>query len=182
MGSKKLFNTISRAFPDMELTTEQAKGFKSEYFRQFPNIREFMWRIEALVKERAIRSPERVGWVNGKSGRKYFCEADKAYRILNYLVQGESAMFFKRKMIEVHALLADKKTRLSNVIHDEFIFDLHNEEEALMPEIVRTIEDLSSYRVPIYANAAISSSCWSAKKEIAMSSALPAAEQQPLVP
>ena len=166
MGSKKLFNTISRAFPDMELTTEQAKGFKSEYFRQFPNIREFMWRIEALVKERAIRSPERVGWVNGKSGRKYFCEADKAYRILNYLVQGESAMFFKRKMVELTALLAPTKSRISNIIHDEFIIDLHRDDDARIPDIVATIEDLTTYRVPIYANAAISSTNWAEKRSL----------------
>jgi DNA polymerase-1 len=160
-GSKRLRDTLNRALPDANFTLEQTAEFKSKYYATYPKVQQFKWKIEKLVIDRGNK--ERIGYVDGFSGRRYYCETDAAYRILNYLVQGESAMFFKRKMLEIFKLLQSKQTKLSNVIHDEFIFDLHKDEEDLIPQILSTIEDLSTYRVPIFANAAISSTCWAEK-------------------
>jgi DNA polymerase I len=163
-GSKKLRDTLNRALPDANFTLEQTADFKGKYYTSFPGVQQFKWRIEKLVLDRGNK--ERIGYVDGLSGRRYYCETDAAYRILNYLVQGESAMYFKKKMIDVFQLLKGKQTKLINVVHDEFIFDLHKDEEDLIPQILSTIEDMSMFRVPIYANAAISETNWAEKKAI----------------
>jgi DNA polymerase I-like protein with 3'-5' exonuclease and polymerase domains len=127
-----------------------------------------MWKIEGMIKERAARSKDGVGYVTGFSGRKYYCEADKAYRATNYLIQGESAMFFKVKMVALSQFLKGKKTKLINVIHDEFIFDLAVEERSLCPQILELIEDHTTYRVPIFANATISETNWAEKHPLSL--------------
>lgn len=167
-GAKKLRETLNRALPDAHFTLEQTNDFKQKYYAAFPAIQTFKWKIENLVRQRASTHPERVGYVDGLSGRRYLCEADAAYRILNYLVQGESAMYFKKKMLAVQPVLHGKRSTLINVIHDEFIFDMFPGEESLIPDLVKTIEDEAMFRVPIYANAAISSTNWAEKKAISL--------------
>lgn len=162
-GAKKLRDTLNRALPDANFTLEQTNDFKHKYYKGFPEVQGFKWKIERLVTQRAGKNKERIGYVDGLSKRRYYCEADAAYRILNYLVQGESAMFFKRKMLEVFQFLTHRKSKLINVIHDEMILDLHMEEEYLIPEIVSVIEDMTTYRVPIFANASISETNWADK-------------------
>lgn len=165
-GAKQLLRTLSRSLPDAGFTLDQVKSFKSEYFRAYPAVREFIWKVEGFIRERAATNPDRVGWIADVYGRKYFCEADAAYRAVNYLIQGCSANLFKTSMIKVFAFLQERKARsgLINVIHDEFIFDLHESEHGLVPEIVGLIEDLTKFRVPIFSNAFISHTNWAAKQ------------------
>jgi DNA polymerase-1 len=165
-GAKKLRDTLNRALPNANFTLEQTNDFKQKYYASFPGVQEFKWKIENLVRNRAVTSPERVGYVDGLSGRRYFCEADAAYRILNYLVQGESAMYFKKKMLAVQPVLRGKQTKLINCVHDELIFELYKDEEPLIQELMSVIEDMSMFRVPIYANAAISETNWAEKHAI----------------
>jgi DNA polymerase-1 len=165
-GAKKLQATINRALPEANFTLEQTNDFKNKYYNAFPAVQTFKWKIENLVRQRAVTHPERIGYVDGVSGRRYLCEAEAAYRILNYLVQGESAMYFKKKMLAVQPILKGKRTKLINVVHDELIFDLDKDEEDLIPVLMKTIEDEAMFRVPIYANAAISSTNWAEKKAI----------------
>jgi DNA polymerase I-like protein with 3'-5' exonuclease and polymerase domains len=69
-------------------------------------------------------------------------------------------------MVKVHAFLKGKKSGLINVVHDEYIIDLHESELHLIKELVEIIEDFHQFRVPIYANAAISSTNWAEKKDL----------------
>lgn len=163
-GAPRLLKSIKKRVPTTTLTLPQVKSLRRKYFEKYPNVRNFLWKIEGMVKERGMRN--RVGYVDGLSKRRYYCEVKYAYRIANYLIQGESAMFFKSKMLAVHKFLEGKKSRLINVVHDEMIFDLHESEVALIPDLLACIEDHTTYRVPIFANAKISDTNWSEKRSI----------------
>jgi DNA polymerase-1 len=138
------------------ITTAQAKHFKAQWLEKYPCVQQFIWDVQAEIM--------RKGYVFGRSGRRYHCPKDKAYKAVNYLIQGESAMLLKRIMVDIEAFLKDKKTKLINCVHDELIFDLHKDEDQLVVELLRIVEQSDGWRVPIYANADISSTSW-AKKE-----------------
>ena len=157
-GGAALVEQLTKALPARKITLTQAKDFKAKYLKGFPRVQQFLWDVQNTIQTR--------GFVRGVSGRQYYCEKDKAYRASNYLIQGESAMIMKKMMVDVDALLKGKKTQMINVIHDEFIFDLHKDEEYLIPELLKTIEQLNGWRVPLYANAEISETTWADKHKL----------------
>lgn len=157
-GGAALVEQLNKALPTKRITLTQAKDFKAKFFKGYPRVQQFLWDVAGRISER--------GYVAGKSGRKYYCEKDKAYRAANYLIQGESAMLMKQMMSDVETGLLNFKTKLINVIHDELIFDLHHDEMVLVRELTDTIESSTDWRVPIYANAAISESSWARKIKI----------------
>lgn len=157
-GGEALVEQLNKALPTKRVTLAQAKDFKSKFFKGYPLVQQFLWDIAGRIAER--------GYVQGKSGRKYYCEKDKAYRASNYLIQGESAMLMKQMMCDVEAILKNFETKLINVIHDELIFDLHNNDLVLIKDIVETIEQPTGWRVPIYANASISETSWANKRKV----------------
>lgn len=163
-GGDALVEQLNKALPNKKITLGQAKEFKAKFFKGYPRVQQFLWDVQRRISE--------VGYVSGKSGRRYYCEKDKAYRASNYLIQGESAMLMKKMMVDVETYLhRDYKSRLINIIHDEFIFDLSNEDfrrsdVSIIKEILMTIEQLEGWRVPIYANASISDSSWADKRKL----------------
>ena len=157
-GGAALVEQLTKALPDKKITLSQAKDFKQKYLKGYPAVQSFLWAVQNTINSR--------GYVTGKSGRRYFCEKDKAYRASNYLIQGESAMIMKKMMCDVDALLKGKKTTLVNIIHDEMIFQLHKDEEHLIGELLAVIEDLTTWRVPLYANAEISETSWAEKHKL----------------
>lgn len=158
-GGEALVEQINKALPHKRITIQQARDFKAKFFRGYPQVQQFLWDVQNRIAQR--------GYVKGKSGRKYYCEANAAYRAANYLIQGESAMLMKRMMIDVEKYLEDRVTVLVNVVHDEFIFDLYKTDEDCIKGIMDVIEmPVGYWRVPIYANAAISSTNWSEKRKV----------------
>lgn len=158
-GGEALVTQINKALPHKKISLTQAKDFKAKFFKGYPLVQQFLWDVQNRIAER--------GYVTGtKSGRKYHCERDKSYRASNYLIQGEAAMLMKMMMIDIETFLSDKKSQLINVVHDEMIFDLHKSEEVLLPEMMSIIERPEGWRVPIYANAAISDTNWAEKRKV----------------
>lgn len=171
-GAAKLRATINRNVKGRVFSLEEVKDFRAKYKAAYPLLQEFVWKVENLVRDRAYKSPERVGWIQDMYGARYYCPADKAYRILNYLVQGCSANLFKEGMVRVHHLLADRRSCAINLVHDEHIIDIHKEEKHLIPEMLSLIEDHPQYRVPIFANAYLSTSNWAEKQPYCVSGSL----------
>lgn len=157
-GGDALVEQLNKALPNKQITLTQAKDFKAKFFKGYPLVQQFLWNVQGRIADR--------GYVEGKSGRRYYCDKLKAYRASNYLIQGESAMLMKQMMINVIDFLKDKKSQLLNVIHDEAIFDLHNSDQKQIPEILKCFEDLTTWRVPLYANAAISTTSWDEKQKV----------------
>lgn len=158
-GSEALQSQINKALRGRKtITLSQAKDFKAKFFKARPMVQQFLWNVQNRIADR--------GYVEGKSGRKYYCEKTASYRASNYLIQGESAMLLKKMMLDVEKYLTGRKTRLINVIHDECIFDLHIDDVGVIDGVLSTIEQLEGWRVPIYANASISSTNWAEKTKL----------------
>lgn len=159
-GAQQIADSLNKALPGQTITVEEAADFKRQYFKGYPMVQQFLWDVQTEVR--------RKGYVYDVYGRKYPCESDVAYRGANYLIQGCSAGLAKKTLVALHTFLAPYKSRLCNVVHDEFVIDLHNDEEHLIQKLVAIIEDHHEFRVPIYANAAITSTNWAEKKDITL--------------
>jgi DNA polymerase-1 len=157
-GAQQITDSLNKALPGQAFSVADARQFKADYFKSYPGLQDFIWRVEDKIR--------RVGFVQDLYGRKFPCSSEYAYRAVNYLIQGCSAGIFKKSMVSVHKHLLRTKSKLSNVVHDEMIFDLYNDEHHLIKELVTILEDHHEFRVPIFANAFLSATSWDAKKEI----------------
>jgi len=75
------------------------------------------------------------------------------HHALNYIIQSTTSDLFLRRMIEVHKLLADKKSFISFSVHDSLVIDLAEEERDILTEIVDTFSDtdLGKFKVNVSA-------------------------------
>lgn len=87
---------------------------------------------------RVINEGVRQGYVTCPlTGRRHYPDRGKEYALVNYLIQGWAASVFKIKALELDAAgLGDYMTAF---IHDEFMFDIPNED---VPEAVHTIQKI----------------------------------------
>lgn len=157
-GGEALQQQINKALPHKKVTLAKAKEFKAMYFKGFPRVQQFIWDVQNRICER--------GYVVGKSGRRYYCDRKTAYVATNYLIQGESAMLMKQMMIDVEKLLEFTGSSLINIVHDEFLISLSEDDLDFIPKILATIEQLEGWRVPLFANAAISDTNWASKRKL----------------
>lgn len=119
---------------------EEASTIIKAYFKQYPAIKKFMDDTIAEAKE--------AGYAQTLSGRRrYFPDlnsrnqglrANAERAAINLPVQGTAADMIKLAMIRIDELLQGKKTRMILQVHDELLFDLHQDEAAdLVPQITK---------------------------------------------
>lgn len=151
-GLNKLINTIHG---DPEKTAD----FYNDYFERFPRIRPYM---DGLVRE-----ARKTGVVMTRFGRRIPVNRDKAYKAVNYKIQGTAAGILKQALIDIHEALPSlgiKEPPLHSM-HDEII--LEPEEGLNHPTIIRRIKSIMEDRwkgvfaVPINIDIAVSASSWS---------------------
>lgn len=84
------------------------------------------------------------------SGRRHYAEPGKVYALVNYLIQGMAAFFFKTKLLELDA--AELGEWMILPVHDEIILDVPNEFVPLAVEVLqRVMNDADTFLVPIAA-------------------------------
>lgn len=123
------------------ISTEEAKRFMTTYDSRFPGVRRFMNEMTARVK----RGEEIV---TPFLGRKQVAEADQAYKIVNYFVQGTAADVLKTKLVELS--MTDSEQWMLIPIHDEIAFDVPEEYvEDVKQEVMTVMEDHTSFEIPL---------------------------------
>jgi DNA polymerase-1 len=123
----------------------EAAEIIAAYWKEYPKIKEFM--------DRTIEEAREKGYTETLSGRRRFfpditssnatvrSNAERA--AINTPIQGTAADMIKLAMIQCFELLKSReaKTRMLLQVHDELLFDLHQDEaETLTPLIVETME------------------------------------------
>ncbi len=114
------------------------------YFKEYPDIKEFMDTIVETVRE--------AGYAETLGGRRRYFKDIKSGNAtirnnaeraaINTPIQGTAADMIKLAMIKVQQLLKDRKSRMILQVHDELLFDLHRDEaEELTPQIVQAMEN-----------------------------------------
>jgi len=123
MGPKKLSETIN-------VSTKEAKEFIEKYFASFPTVKDFIERTKIAAREN--------GYVETLfKRRRYFNFASANARTIaayereavNTIFQGSAADIIKKAMIDIKK--AFPKSKMILQIHDELIFEVENEDEAL---------------------------------------------------
>lgn len=144
--------------PEVFEAINYAKSVKEAYFKQFPNIKQFLEETREKVAN--------DGFIRMWSGRiKHYNDPKKeAYKGVNALIQGGCADIMKSKLPELHEFLKPYKSRIVNLIHDEFSLEIHESEEFLVPQI-KELLTIRSFNVTIDCDIKYSTTCWADKKK-----------------
>ena len=148
-----------KALADKLHTSEKrAKLFRDMYFKGLPRLQ----KLQADL-QRSVRT---LGRIVNPFGRVFYLNRSEAYKALNWYVQGSSADISKIALVKVHELLKSYKSFMSLMVHDEIIVNLHNDEKALVPEIVKAMQ--SAYdgkHLRLNVGIEYSEESWSRKRE-----------------
>lgn len=130
-GLAQRLGTVSRT---------EAQAIIDSYFAQFPGIPGYMEAQQASAREK--------GYVETICGRRRYLRdinssngtirAAAERNAINMPIQGTAADMIKIAMVRVDASIREQglKSRMLLQVHDELVFDLHPEEEAVLRELV----------------------------------------------
>ncbi len=104
-----------------EISVGEAKEFLARYAEMFPGVDAHLARVAGIVKERA-RESGGYGYVDLIDKRRLPVEGSKAYKGVNFRIQGSCAVVMKRKMVELDSAGLGPFFRLS--VHDELIYEV----------------------------------------------------------
>ncbi len=112
-------------------TEKVARKFVQDYDEAFPRIPLFGNECSTLARER--------GYVLTRFGRRLSINPHKAYRSVNYIVQGSAADLLKRAMLKTNAYLQHLglDIHLLMCVHDELIFEIKKEDAYI--EVLRDL-------------------------------------------
>ena len=130
-----------------ELDLGASRQFIDNYFERYPNIRKYM--------DDTIKAARRDGYVTTLLGRRrYLPEIDSnnfqhrqfAERTaINTPIQGTAADLIKLAMIKIDKAMSKKmKSKMALQVHDELVFDAHNDE---LDELKNLVESKMSKAV-----------------------------------
>ena len=152
---------------------EACRDHLDRFYRVFGRLAQ--WKREVVLRARAR------GWVENLYGRKRWLpilldasqrktkEYLKAERVaVNTLIQGSAADMFKETIVNVAALLEERRARTRIVlnVHDELVFYVPPEEVELVAEVQQTMERPSiatALLVPLVADVSHSQASWKDK-------------------
>ena len=116
----------------------EAAALIESYFTQFPKVQECMDRLiaEARSKGYAETLCGRRRMLPDITGSNFNLRSAAERTAINTPIQGSAADMIKLAMVRVAELLRGRRTRMIMQIHDELLFDLHEDEAAeLVPAI-----------------------------------------------
>ena len=110
-----------------------------------------------------------TGGVRNFYGRFVPVDLSRAYVGVNYKIQGTAADFIKYKMLLVNQFLKETHSKIKMMlqVHDELIFNLPKQNAKQVREIVRIMEDHSTFCVPITSSVSYGPN-WMDKKKLVL--------------
>lgn len=146
----------------LEIDRNTAEALDSAFYKAFPRIKDYQdWVVEHLTQ---------YGYVENLYGRRYYMNDSKwFYRACNYLIQGTCADMVKVFEINVHKYLKENnlKSKMVLPIHDEIMLLVHKDEEFVIGEVKRIMEDVTDVikHIPMISEPEISRTNWAEKEE-----------------
>lgn len=141
----------------------RAVGILSRYFGTYPGLKTLMHDCQ--------RSVVTTGGVVSAFGRRFRCDPQKAYKGLNYLVQGTAADIMKYSMVRVDEMFTERDVDAHeiNTVHDEIMFEVREKDDTpeFHKEVKRLMEDWSMFApIPIVVCCKQCLGNWSDSKEV----------------
>ncbi len=116
----------------------EASEIIKTYFEQYPAIKQFMEDTTESVREK--------GYAQTLAGRRrYFKDiksgnasirANAERAAINSPIQGTAADMIKLAMVRIHEIMLGRKSRMILQVHDELLFDLHQDEREELPPLI----------------------------------------------
>lgn len=146
----------------------ETAGVDVDYMREvmdsvlarYPGIKRFMRKVEHEGVSREKQTGQ--GYVVTPFGRKLPCDPGKAYTLVNYMLQGHAAEYFKKSLVELDA--AGYGNVMLLPVHDEIILDLPaTDAPEALERVPRIMQNTNDYAVPLLADADGPYSRWGEK-------------------
>ena len=109
------------------------------YFEKYPDIARFMEEVTEKVRTN--------GYAETLTGRRrYFKDinsgnanirANAERAAINSPIQGSAADLIKIAMVRIHELMQGRKSKMILQVHDELLFDLHQDEREELPPLIQ---------------------------------------------
>ena len=138
----------------LNISRTEAKGIIENYFRQYPQIKEYM--------DESIESARTKGYVETVMGRRRYLRdinsANQTVRgfaernAINAPIQGSAADMIKIAMINIHTGLKKKKLKSKMLlqVHDELVFDVFKPElEEVQSFVLEKMKTALPLKVPV---------------------------------
>ena len=129
-GAQKLADSL-------ELSLAEAKELKRRYFSAMPQVKKFI---------NAVQAKARAGFVVNWAGRRYFFEDGFDYKAPNHLIQGGGADVSRFALNRLDPFLKPYLSRILVQIHDEILFEIHESELGIVPQLKEIMENVYPYR------------------------------------
>lgn len=130
----------------LKISRNEAKNLKMQYFEKLPNVEQL---IQSIIKK-----AERQKYIQTWVGRKLYVpqpwfDKDKGalvrfeYVMPNHLIQGGCGDIARMAMVPIHEQLRLNTTRSAMLlqVHDELLFEIHRDELAIIPSIIKIMEN-----------------------------------------
>ena len=139
---------------DLGINITEAKGFLDHYLDAYPGIEEYM----SKQKEEAYQNGYVKTLMNRRrvipelQSKNYMVRTQGERIALNTPIQGTSADILKKAMVEIYREFNQRnlKSKMLIQVHDELIFNVYQDEEKVVTEIVRDImENTYQLSVPL---------------------------------
>lgn len=144
------------------IPNSEGKRMIDAYFERFPGIKDYIGKTVAFAKDH--------GYVKTLTGRRrYIPEINSGNptgrgfaerTAINMPIQGTAADLIKIAMISIHHLLKEGKykSRMLMQVHDELVFEIHESELDLLPDLIRRhMEEAMPIGVPLKVDMGIAS-------------------------
>ena len=116
----------------------EASEIIETYFEQYPAIQQFMADTVENAREKGYTETiagRRRYFKDIKSGNASI-RANAERAAINSPIQGTAADMIKLAMVKIHELMQGRKSRMILQVHDELLFDLHQDERDELPTLV----------------------------------------------
>ncbi|WP_234733633.1 DNA polymerase I [Tellurirhabdus bombi] len=134
----------------LKVPRKEASEIISEYFREFPAIKEYMDRSINLARERQYAETilGRRRYLRDINSRNMTDRTFAERNAINAPIQGTAADMIKIAMINIHDFLREKrmKSRMILTVHDELVFDAHRNE---VDELKEAVADIMRNAIPL---------------------------------
>lgn len=143
---------IKKVASQLEVSLDQAKVFRSQYFDRLKGAEAFVNRVHETIEAR--------GWVKNSYGRRYVLDETLSYKAVNYLIQGSCADFIKERMFKLRDLMLETDSCIVLQVHDELVIEVPEDRAEEIGERVRTILEEKVFSIPLPCSISICRDSW----------------------
>lgn len=109
------------------ISVREAQDLKFLYFAKLPRVEYFI--------DNVINTAKRRKYLKTWTGRLLrFPHRDMCYKGPNHLIQGGCADMVRKAIVEAAPLFKERKSGILIQVHDELLFEIHNDEMELIPQ------------------------------------------------